>query len=112
MEGPGWGSGGGPRAGLSRAWLGLHVVCSFSWVRAHPGLWRHLKLSLCLMQRRLSGLGASLTRPLGPQLSPPRPLPSPDPNPLWSHQCIVSSTQPNSLPRPVAESRLVVIREK
>ena len=53
MEGPGWGSGGGPRAGLSQAWLALHVVCSFSWVRAHPGLWRHLKLSLCLMQRRM-----------------------------------------------------------
>lgn len=31
------------------AWLCLHMVCFFPWVRAYPGLWHLLKLSPCLM---------------------------------------------------------------
>ena len=52
--GQGQESGSGLEVGLLvPAWLCLHVVCSFPWVRAYPGLWVLFKLSLCPMPRDL-----------------------------------------------------------
>lgn len=39
---------------LVLAWLCLHMVCSFPWVRAYASLWQLLKLSLCLTHRCMS----------------------------------------------------------